>query len=412
MSKKQILDEFTNVLAVALRHKIGSMVNPNAIYAERYAKDSETLFKQAEKTKEQITWNYNDKIEIKQELIRKLKKELEKKDFLANEKYNYVDSEINKGTSFIITLPIDKKSYSQEEESQYLIVQEEKTTPPLIDSLEVSEEWNIKKHGNEVPLILLVEDETDLRRYVASRLSCRFRILEACNGKEALVLAEKHSPDLILCDNIMPEMDGIKFCNEIKSRKNLNLIPLVFLSAWTSDDFKLEGLKSGADDYISKPFNFDILETKISNIIHNRKIYLEIARRMIKVEPNDHKIKTIDEQFILKAQSIIERNLDNSDFSTKNFEDELNMSHSAVYRKLKELTGLAANEFIREYKLRRAAQILIQDKNLTIFEVCQMVGISDAKYFSHCFKKLFGDTPSDYLRKNSPLVNTEFRVVQ
>jgi signal transduction histidine kinase/ligand-binding sensor domain-containing protein/DNA-binding response OmpR family regulator len=323
-----------------------------------------------------------------------------------------VDSEINKGTSFIITLPIDKKSYSQEEESQYLIVQEEKTTPPLIDSLEVSEEWNIKKHGNEVPLILLVEDETDLRRYVASRLSCRFRILEACNGKEALVLAEKHSPDLILCDNIMPEMDGIKFCNEIKSRKNLNLIPFVFLSAWTSDDFKLEGLKSGADDYISKPFNFDILETKISNIIHNRKIYLEIARRMIKVEPNDHKIKTIDEQFILKAQSIIERNLDNSDFSTKNFEDELNMSHSAVYRKLKELTGLAANEFIREYKLRRAAQILIQDKNLTIFEVCQMVGISDAKYFSHCFKKLFGDTPSDYLRKNSPLINTEFRVVQ
>ena len=314
-----------------------------------------------------------------------------------------VESKQEEGTAFKVTLPINKISFTSDEISIFGQITEVPNDQTRINFDQYPIDWDLQKHGSEVPLILIVDDETDLRSYLAARLSCNFRILEAGNGNEALVLAENNTPDLILSDNLMPEMDGVELCNELKSRMNLDLIPFVFMSAWNSDDFKLQGLKSGADDYISKPFNFEILETKITNIINRRKKFVEIARKMVKVEPNDVKIRTIDEQFILRSQQIVERNIGNTDFSAKSFEDLLFMSHSVVYRKLKDLTGLGANEFIREYRLRRAAQILTQDKNINILEVCLMVGISDSRYFSQCFKKTFGISPSDYVRKNSHL---------
>lgn len=312
-----------------------------------------------------------------------------------------VTSTIEKGTAFSIVLPIRKEDYISNE--IWLLADEKELTVTDNDN---SIDWSIADeqiavHGKDVPLVLIVEDETDLRNYLVGRLSHKFRVTHAVDGLDALTKLENIVPDLILSDNVMPGMDGITLCNEVKSRKEWCHIPFVFLSAWNSDDYKLRGLTVGAEDYICKPFQFEILEAKIESIIINRRRLSEIALKMIKVEPREVKIETRDEIFILRTQEIIEKNIDNDAFTTKTFEDELYMSHSVIYRKLKKLTGLSANEYIREYRLRRAAQILLQDENLTIIEVCYVVGFTDSKYFSHCFKKLFKVSPSEYAQSQN-----------
>ena len=307
-----------------------------------------------------------------------------------------VKSEIDKGTSFTVILPLRKKDYASNE--IWLLNNENKITNYDENSaINWSEQSNsIPVHGTDVPQILIVEDETDLRSYLANQIGQKFRVIQAVDGLDALNKLEHCKPDLILSDNVMPGMDGISFCNEVKNRKDLSSIPFVFLSAWNSDDYKLRGLTVGAEDYISKPFQFNILEAKIESIIKNRQRLSQIAQKMIKVVPNNTKIETSDEIFIHRTQEIIEKEIENSDFTTKDFESKLFMSHSAIYRKLKLLTGLSANEYIREYRLRRAAQILLQDKNITINEICFKVGFTDSKYFSQCFKKLFNINPSEY----------------
>lgn len=306
-----------------------------------------------------------------------------------------VKSILNMGSEFLVTLPIRKESYTHTELAYNLnIIKKKETSSSAIDAGNLE----IQIQSEDTPLILVVEDEDDLRKYLAHNLSSKYRVLEAENGKVALEMTKLHHFDLVLSDNIMPEMNGIELCNILKSDENFSLIPFVFLSAWNSDDFKLQGLKSGADDYLSKPFNMELLELRIAGYLSTRKKYIEIAQRMLRKSPGQFEFTSSDEQFIFKAQKIIESNIDRPDFTTKDFEDSLFMSHSAIYRKLKELTGLSANEYIREYRLRRACQILFQDKNLNVAEVSLMVGFIDTKYFSQCFKKLYGMSPSDYVK--------------
>lgn len=307
-----------------------------------------------------------------------------------------VESEMEKGSVFTITLPVRKEEYSRDEIRDTITNVSLPVSKKISSPKPLPENTILLKHSENVPLILVVEDESELRNYIASQLSSKFRVLQAINGKDALEKMRQDIPDLILSDNVMPVMDGIEFCNSLKSNNSYHHIPFLFLSAWNSDDFKMRGLKEGAEDYLSKPFNYEILEAKICNIIQKRRLLLEVAGQIVKVNPSKIKIETTDEKFILKAQDVIEKNIDNPDFTTKNFEDELNMSHSVVYRKLKTLTGLSANEFIREFKIRRAAQFIEQDNNLTVLDVSLMVGFNDQKYFSRCFKKVIGVSPSEY----------------
>jgi len=307
-----------------------------------------------------------------------------------------VESELQKGTKFTITLPILENEYLGHEIAREFKLngksQQEKVTQAAGDI------HNHKEvvHSSDVPLILVVEDESDLRKYIAARLGDKFRVMVAINGEDALLKMKENIPDLILSDNVMPVMNGVEFCNRLKSSEEYRHIPFIFLSAWNSDDFKMKGLKEGAEDYLSKPFNFDILEAKIINIIEKRRLLLKVVKQIVKVNPGQISIETSDERFMLKAQEVIEKNIENADFNTKDFEDALNMSHSVVYRKIKTLTGLSANEFIREFKIRRAAQIIEQDGNLSVLDVSLMVGFNDQKYFSRCFKKVMGVSPSEY----------------
>jgi len=310
-----------------------------------------------------------------------------------------VDSKINKGTAFTIVLPISYEAYSTNEigkierdiQHPHFSISEDARNKKL--------DQTVPKHGKNTPLVLVVEDEKELRDYLVFKLTKKFRVISASNGKEALEKLSKTTPDLILCDNVMPVMDGVTFCDEVKSTDEYSHIPFLFLSAWNSEDFKLKGLMVGAEDYISKPFNYEIVEIKICNIIDKRKKLIEIAGKIVKVKPEMVKIETSDERFIMKAQEIIERNIENFDFTTQQFEEALSMSHSVVYRKIKSLTGLSANEFIREFKIRRAAQIIKQDRNLSILDVSLMVGFNDQKYFSRCFKNVIGVSPSEYALK-------------
>lgn len=314
-----------------------------------------------------------------------------------------VDSKVGLGSSFKISIPAGKNAYDANEIA--VIPKAETDNSETIETINDEAAENTQNHMHRLTKVgakvVLVEDETDLRNYLSKELSKKFKVLVAENGREGLELIRKNNPDLILSDNVMPEMDGIELCNTVKADPKLSHIPFVFISAWTSNDFKMRGLKTGAQDYISKPFDTEILVAKMENIIRTHREVIEKSRSTIKVEPDDPNFENTDITFLKRAQAIIEENIDNSEFSTKDFESQLNMSHALIYRKLKKLTGKSSNEFMREYRLRRAKQFFDKDQNLTIAVVGFKVGFGDPKYFSQCFKAMFGLTPSQYLSDKS-----------
>ncbi|MDN5213694.1 two-component regulator propeller domain-containing protein [Fulvivirgaceae bacterium BMA12] len=308
-----------------------------------------------------------------------------------------VDSTLGTGSTFTVTIPINKEAYQAKE------IAEDSAKMPATPAAEINDNGMgkvcLKQHAKDTPRILVVEDETDIRNYIVESLSKKFRIIQASNGKEGLFKALKYLPDLILSDTLMPIMDGIELCQQIKSNDKTSHIPFVFLSAWTSDNFKVKGLEIGANDYIKKPFSIKILESKIVNIVENGKKISEISKRKISLIPDDKSIDSFDSQFIRKTQEVLERNFDDPDFNAYTFRKEMNMSHSVLYRKLKQLTGKSSNEFIRSYRLKRAAQIIKQNSGLLIAEVCIKSGFNDPKYFSQCFKREYKLTPSEYAIK-------------
>ncbi|OWW24583.1 hypothetical protein B4Q04_14795 [Zobellia sp. OII3] len=312
-----------------------------------------------------------------------------------------LESEPEVGSLFSIQLPIERKYYQPKEIKQEEIV---KTTLPLRpitvrNAKKTPSPLPVKVHSKSTPKILIVEDDVDIRSYIVSSLSDTFKVIEAPNGEEGLKLALEHAPELIMSDTLMPIMDGLQFCEAIKKNEKTRHIPFLFLSAWTSDEFKLRGLEIGANDYIAKPFDIQIVKARIENIIKNVKRVSEISKVKVNLVPDDTSVDSIDSLFIKKAHSILDENFDNPDFTTEMFKKKMGMSHSALYRKLKQLTGQSSNEFIRSYRLKRAAQIIRQDSGLLIAEICIKSGFNDPKYFSKCFKQEHMLTPSEYAKR-------------
>ncbi|WP_139958296.1 hybrid sensor histidine kinase/response regulator transcription factor [Flavicella sediminum] len=310
-----------------------------------------------------------------------------------------VESQINKGSTFSLTLPI-KKDFYNSENIRNEIVERPPLEPITIDKEENTKTTNtIKTHNKSTPKILVVEDDFDIRSYVIQSLSQKFRVIEASNGKEGLDMAKKHIPDLILSDTFMPIMDGVEFCKEVKKNEDTNHIPFLFLSAWSSDEFKMNGLNIGAVDYIKKPFSYAILESKITNIIETNKKISEKSKTKLDFIPENTNLDSIDDVFVLKAYEVLDQHFNDPDFTAHTFKKEMNMSHSVLYRKLTQLTGMSSNEFIRNYRLKRAAQIIEQNSGLLISEICIMTGFNDPKYFSKCFKQIYGMSPSSFAKK-------------
>ena len=254
--------------------------------------------------------------------------------------------------------------------------------------------------------LLLVEDNEDFRFYLKDNLRQTYHIFEARNGKEGLQLALKHLPDLIVSDIMMPEMDGIELCKKIKSNATVSHTPIILLTARTSEEQKMQGFEIGADDYITKPFNFEILQSRIKNLIHQREIFHKDFRRQIEVKATDIKITSMDEKLIQNAIKFVEDKISDADFSVEDLSRELGMSRVHLYKKLLSLTGKAPLEFIRTIRLQRAAQLL-EKSQLTISEVAYKVGFNSPKYFAKYFKDEFGMLPSAYVQSKKKEASAE-----
>ncbi|AUP80664.1 hybrid sensor histidine kinase/response regulator transcription factor [Flavivirga eckloniae] len=317
-----------------------------------------------------------------------------------------VESKIDVGSTFSVTIPI-KESFYKRENIRNGAPPREPLEPINLNKDDDSDKIDTKQHSKSTPRILVVEDDLDIRTYISQSLAEKFRVIEAANGEEGFNKAIKLVPDLILSDTLMPVMDGIEFCKRVKDNEKTSHIPFLFLSAWTSDEFKLKGLSIGAIDYIKKPFSYNILESRITNIIETNKKISEKSKTKVNFIPKDENIDSIDDLFVRKAYKVLDNNFDNPEFTAQIFKKEMNMSHSGLYRKLKQLTGKSSNEFIRDYRLKRASQIIKQNSGLLISEVCIKTGFNDPKYFSKCFKQVYKMSPSEFAKKYENTENVE-----
>lgn len=313
-----------------------------------------------------------------------------------------VSSSVEEGTCFTIELPLLKSMYDEKEISVSEDVNQSETDIVLSDSEHIyldGEPILEESLKDEKPTVLLVEDDDELSVIMRSALSKLYKVISAANGVQGLSLARKYNPDIIISDIIMPVMNGYEMCSELKRDINISHIPVILLTAKVAVDDEVKGLDVGADAYMTKPTQVKLLYAQVNSLINNRKLVLEKFKQP-DLNIDLSQVSTLDDQFLHKAISIVEENLDNTEFEIKEFLDKMNVTNSMLYRKLKSLTGLSPNEFIRNIRLKAAYRI-IQEKagRVSISEVAYMVGFNTPKYFAACFKKEFGYLPSQLLEQ-------------
>ncbi|WP_321290299.1 two-component regulator propeller domain-containing protein [uncultured Sunxiuqinia sp.] len=310
-----------------------------------------------------------------------------------------VESELGKGSCFKLSIPVDPNLVKNPlQGAQPLETEKSDEKAMLLDNSEMGAD-SLDTNGKK-PVILIVEDDGDLNDFLVSGLESEFKIIRAFNGKEALELAKKEIPDLILTDVMMPEMDGFEFCRIVRKNINISHIPVVFLTAKTMQEDEVKGLKLGAVDYIYKPFNLVALKLKIHNILHSQKQMQDRLRTEQILKPETVELSSLDEIFLKEAVESVQNNLDNPKFDVEAFSNELKVSPNQVYRKIKALTGQTAKEFIRNQRLKIAADLFLQHKR-SISEVIYMVGFTSPSYFTRCFKEFYGCTPKEYIERNA-----------
>lgn len=334
-----------------------------------------------------------------------------------------VESEIGKGSIFTISIPV-RDTYNIEEDANSHFPEKssskenpddlmpfgdssdsKQTEEPGVfdgDTLTASddnaEESSVNHPSQRRSIILIAEDNDDLRLYLKYSLQNKYHICEAANGEIALKKILKIVPDLIITDIMMPGLDGIELCRRVKNDRNVFHIPLILLTAKYSEQHQLEGIEAGADDYITKPFNIQILESKIENFIKSRKNIQSLFRNKLNIGPDEIEITSIDEQFLQKAIAIVEKKMSDGDFTVQELSREMGMSRTLLYKKILTLTGKPPLDFIRSLRLKRAA-LLLGKSQLTVSEITFRVGFKDPKYFRKQFLKEFGVLPSMYLEQ-------------
>ena len=262
--------------------------------------------------------------------------------------------------------------------------------------MEVAE---LEIHTENRQLMLVVEDNAEISDYIRDTFAEMFEVLIAENGKAGLDIALRKIPDIIISDIMMPVMDGIELCRRLKEDVHTCHIPVVLLTAKDSLEDKTEGYTVGADSYITKPFSGNLLRSRVSNLLEARKKITQLFSSSIvsKQSMVQDSISKLDNEFIDKLTRIIEENLEIEQLNIAQIAEQMNMSHSSLYRKIKTLTGLSANEFIRKIRMRNAERLLLSCK-YSIAEIIYKVGISTPAYFRQCFKDEFGVTPTDYMK--------------
>lgn len=314
-----------------------------------------------------------------------------------------LESEEGVGSTFSVYLPIEESAYLPEEKQNTSnSVEEERVYTTnnrdmyVIDteSKETVEETIVQEEQRK-ETILIVEDNTDICQYLCEELGKSYHVLKASNGEEALSIVKEQEVDLILTDVMMPIMDGLQLCKQIKQNLRTCHIPIIMLSAKTDLKEQLEGLQVGADDYIPKPFSMTMVAAKIKNLFRTRYRAIEHYSHSLEVEPEKVALNPLDEELLKKAIEIVKKQMDNVEFSTNDFAREMYMSRSNLHIKMKALTGESTNDFIRKMRFNQACKLL-QEGRYTVSEISGMVGFNTPSYFSTSFKKYFGCLPSEY----------------
>lgn len=306
-----------------------------------------------------------------------------------------VESELTKGSTFTVDFPIDKDSYQENELITGETSVNDKKAAMIFEHEDLDESGVVEDAQTNDNHLLLVEDNEELLYLMEKILSRQYHVLVAKNGLEALDIIKDNEIDIIISDVMMPEMDGLELCRNIKSNLETSHIPVILLTAKNTAEDRIECYNAGADGYISKPFELKILEARINNFIIHKKSKQEEFRTNVEVDIDSLETSSIDKDFLDKVVSVIKSNMAEGDFDVVQLADALAVSKSSLYRKMKIATGLSPIEFIRNIRLKHGSQLL-KNKSMSIAEVAYECGFSNPKYFATCFKEDFGVTPKEY----------------
>ncbi|MBP1614830.1 MAG: todS 25 [Bacteroidetes bacterium] len=341
-----------------------------------------------------------------------------------------VNSQPEVGSEFIVTLPLNQKVYEGKENTEFIcndsqsaidvqgmesskdsgFLAQEQTDQKETEEICTPCEINVEKQ--EIISVLIVEDNLELRTFLHDILSEVYRVIEATNGQEGLEQAIQYMPDFIISDIMMPVMDGLDMVKAIKENRDIRHIPIILLSAKSSLDDRIYGLEQGIDDYVTKPFSSTYLKARIKSLLHQRKQLQELYLKQwsekqegapnttVEITPSQPQIISFDKIFMQQVMEVMEKEMDNSEFTIDKFAQELGMGRTVFYQKLKAVIGLSPVDFIREMRIKRAKQ-LIDSGEYNISTMAYMTGFNDPKYFSKCFKKQMGMSPSEYNRKRN-----------
>lgn len=308
-----------------------------------------------------------------------------------------VESDQQNGTTFTVILPL---FLSPPPGEQVLEAEEAGTDSPIPDQEFVETEGDEEPEDqpdSELPSVLLVEDNADLRNYVREELSDEFQVSVAANGKSGLELARREIPDLVLSDVMMPVMDGLELCRELKEGDLTNHVPVILLTAKAEPDSRKEGLQTGADDYVAKPFDVEELRIRIRNLIDQRRLLAERYNQLELARPGrvSNPVPSADDRFLNKVREIIAGNLEDPDFRVDGLCREIGMSRTQLHRKLKAVSGRSAGDFLRAERLNKAAEMLsLGEDNVT--GIAYSVGYRSLSQFAKAFREQFGMAPSDF----------------
>jgi signal transduction histidine kinase/ligand-binding sensor domain-containing protein/DNA-binding response OmpR family regulator len=326
-----------------------------------------------------------------------------------------VTSQVGKGTTFVIRLPIEKAVYKDKEIVDIPIPLspfakgKEIEIPPFEGGiggmLEIQESQNKPypekpaKFKKSLPVLLIVEDNSNMRIYIRSNLENTYRIIDAEDGEKGFLKCAKALPDLVISDVMMPKMNGFQLCARLKQDERTSHIPVILLTARAAAEDRIGGLETGADDYLIKPFDARELQVRVKNLIEQRRKLRERFRKEGILQPQEIAITSTDQKFLQKALEIVESHLSDEHFSVGNFGKEIGMSRALLHRKLRALIDHSPSELIRSLRLNHAAQLLAKHGG-TVTEIAFQVGFNNLSYFARCFQRQFGVSPSLYAGKN------------
>lgn len=306
-----------------------------------------------------------------------------------------VESVYGKGSRFIVTLPIRVANNNVP-----LAIKPNAMNEELIDNSIVTDISNENKKSRitsiqqiDKPRVLVIDDNADICAYATVLLNNEYDVIVASNGEEGLKKAIREVPDIVVCDVMMPGMDGLECCKRLKNDGITSHIPIILLTAKTLDEYRVEGYMYGVDAYLTKPFSGMVLKARIKNLIENRKLMKIAFGNDAREEVHEEVIQSIEDKFVEKFRAIIQNNLGNSELSVETISKEMGISRAQLYRKIKTMTGISPNDIIREARLKRADRLL-ETTDKSISEIAYEVGFSSPSYFTKCYREFFGRTPN------------------